>query len=80
MCSSFQCPHYCGIDLTTASFRAPFILNERQTKHFLIRNFMKQILKTLSKSAIINDLIKNYEQNNAENRFLPCIKSNSTKR
>ena len=54
--------------------------SERETKLFLIRNLMKQILKTLNKSAIINDLIKNYDQNNAEKRFLPCIKSSSTKR
>ena len=44
----------------------PYLLNERQATVFLISRLMKQVLKSLDTSTMINDLINNYSQQNAE--------------
>ena len=56
-----------GIDLRISGQPAELrLLNGRGAKTFLISSFKKQVLKSPNKSTMINDLIKNYSQNNAE--------------
>ena len=51
----------------------PYQLNERQTKVLLIPSLTKQVLKCPNQSTMINDLIKNYSQKNAEKVYYCCV-------
>ena len=45
--------------------KEPHLLNDREVKSFLISSLMKQVLKSLNKSTMINELIRNHSQKNA---------------
>ena len=54
--------------LTCACHKKPKTLNEKESEAILISNLMTQVLKSPTKSTMINDLIKNYSLKNAEKK------------